>query len=47
VICYAAAGESVWDVARRYAADPRRIMEDNRIDDDLLTQDTVLVIPGA
>ena len=47
VIRYADAGESVWDIARQYGAQPSRILDDNGLTEDLLSENTVLVIPGA
>lgn len=46
-IRYAQAGESVWEVAKRYGAPPQRIMEDNGLSEETLDEDAVLMIPGV
>ncbi|PWM21697.1 MAG: hypothetical protein DBX44_08225 [Oscillospiraceae bacterium] len=47
VICYASAGESVWDIAKHYGALPEQIMADNGLTEPTLQADTPLMIPTA
>lgn len=44
-VYYAAKGESVWDIAKRYGSLPRQIMEDNELLSEVLEDDTPLMIP--
>lgn len=45
LIYYADAGESVWDIARRCHASPQSIMHENELPEDLLTDETLLIVP--
>lgn len=47
IIYYARAGESVWDIAKRYGALPAQIAGDNALTEETLTGDTALIIPTA
>lgn len=47
VICYASAGESVWEIAKHYGALPEQIMADNGLTEKTLQADTPLMIPTA
>lgn len=44
-IIYAEKGESLWEIARRSRTAVEAIMEENRLSDDVLSADTVLLIP--
>lgn len=44
-VCYAKAGESVWEIARRYHTSPQAVAEENRLEEESLFADTVLLIP--
>jgi len=47
MIYYAAAGESVWEIAKRYGALPGQVMADNDLVEETLEADTPLMIPTA
>ena len=44
-IYYADQGESVWDIAKKYNTSIAGVMEENGLDDDILPQRTMLLIP--
>lgn len=44
-IYFANKGESVWDIARRYFADVNEVKQINDITDDMLTADSVILVP--
>ncbi len=44
-IVYAAKGESLWEIARRSRTGVEAIMEENRLSEDILAADTMLLIP--
>ncbi|MBO5798173.1 MAG: LysM peptidoglycan-binding domain-containing protein, partial [Clostridia bacterium] len=44
-ICYATAGESLWDIARRCRTSVEAVMEENHLTGDTLPADTMLLIP--
>ena len=44
-IYYADPGESVWNIAKRYSSDWSAVMEENGLDQDILPQRTMLLIP--
>lgn len=44
-ICFVGAGETVWDIAKRCRTCPERIREENGLSDDVLGEDTMLLIP--
>ena len=44
-IVYAEKGESLWEIARRSRTAVESIMEENHLSEDVLTADTVLLIP--
>lgn len=44
-ICYAARGESLWDIARRCRTSVEAVMEENHLASDTLAADTMLLIP--
>ncbi len=44
-VCYAAAGESVWELARRERTSPDALKAENNLTGDTLEQDTMLLIP--
>ncbi len=44
-ICFAPAGESVWELARREHTTPAVLMAENNLSGDVLASDTVLLIP--
>ncbi len=45
IIYYAQNGESIWDIAMRYATSPESIKQQNQIDTEVLGSDTMLLIP--
>lgn len=45
VLYYAQKGESVWDIAMRYASSVQAIKEENDIDTDVLSTEKMLLIP--
>ena len=47
VLYFAAAGESVWDIAKLYNTAPARIREENALESDMLGEKTMLLIPTA
>ena len=42
---YADAGENVWDIARRCHTSPDGIRQENDLREDVLTAETVLLVP--
>ena len=44
-VCYASAGESIWELARREHASPEAIKAENGLTVDVLERDTVLLLP--
>lgn len=46
-LCYAAGGERVWDIAKRYAVSVSSVMNENALSADCLSDDKMLLIPGA
>jgi hypothetical protein len=44
-IYYADPGESVWNIAKQYHSDLTAVMEENGLDQDILPQRTMLLIP--
>lgn len=44
-VCFAEAGESVWDLARRERTSPEALKEENGLQCEVLEQDTMLLIP--
>ena len=44
---YASDGESVWDIAKNYAVDCQRVMEENELSDDKITNAVMLFIPSV
>ncbi|MBO5670283.1 MAG: LysM peptidoglycan-binding domain-containing protein [Clostridia bacterium] len=44
-VCYASAGESVWELARREHTSPEAIKAENELTADVLECDTVLLLP--
>ncbi len=45
IIYYGAKGESLWDIAKAYNTSVAAVMEENALDQDLLPQRTMLLIP--
>ena len=43
-VYFAEAGESVWDISRRYLADAERVMAQNKIKDDNITKRQMILI---
>ena len=46
IFCYAEKGEQVWDIAKKYKAPIENILSENGITGEILTEKTMLVIPG-
>ncbi len=46
VVYYAAAGEDVWDIAMRYNTSVDLIMQQNKLTNEILPQNKMLLIPG-
>lgn len=46
ILCYAEKGEGIWDIAKKYRAPMERIMEENGIFEEVLSQKRMLVIPN-
>lgn len=44
-VCFASAGESVWELARRERTSPEALKAENGLTQDVLEQDTMLLIP--
>ena len=44
-VCFAEAGEDVWELARRHHASPEALKTENELNDDVLTKRTMLLIP--
>ncbi|MBQ8204171.1 MAG: DUF3794 domain-containing protein [Clostridia bacterium] len=44
-IYFANAGENIWDIARRYLASVREIMEINGIEDEILANNVMIMVP--
>ena len=44
-VCFAAAGESVWELARREHTSPEALKAENGLTQEILEQDTMLLIP--
>ena len=42
---YAESGESVWDIGRLCHASPDCILSENAMDDEFITENTVIVVP--
>ncbi|MEG1849822.1 MAG: LysM peptidoglycan-binding domain-containing protein, partial [Oscillospiraceae bacterium] len=47
MICYAKAGDRIWDISKRYGALPAQVMADNGLTDETIAENTVLLIPTA
>lgn len=45
-IYFASSGEGIWDIAKRYFADVDELKQINEIDDDVLTDDKMILIPN-
>ncbi len=45
ILCYAEKGEPLWDIAKKYRANPKDIMEENSLSTEVLGEKTMLVIP--
>ena len=45
-LCYAEKGERLWDIAKRYRADIKEIMNENKIEDEIIEKRTMIVILG-
>ena len=43
-VCFAAKGESVWDIARRERTSPHCLREENGLTEDVLPKDCMLII---
>ena len=44
---YASDGESVWEIARHYAVDCQRVMEENELSEDSIPNSMMLFIPNV
>lgn len=47
IVYYAAEGEDIWDIAKRFGSSPERIMADNDLDTQVLEKDMPLMIPAV
>lgn len=45
IIYYAQKGESIWDIAMKYASSVKEIKEENELSDDMLSDSKMLLIP--
>lgn len=46
VLYYAEKGEHVWDIAKNYKVYPKKIIDENKITDGVISEKTMLVIPN-
>ena len=44
-ICYAEAGDRVWDIAKTYSTSMDAVMKENGLEDEVLPAHTMLLIP--
>lgn len=47
ILCYADGGDTVWDIAKRYASRPADIIAENELEDETLQEGRMLLIPTA
>lgn len=46
ILCFAEKGEQLWDIAKRYRSPMGKIMEENGLSNEVLSEKTMLVISG-
>lgn len=46
ILYYAEKGEYVWDIAKKYKVHPKKIVDENKISDGEIPEETMLVIPN-
>lgn len=44
-VCYAAGGESIWEIAKRCHTSMDAVMEENNLSSEILPEDTMLLVP--
>ena len=44
-ICYADAGDSVWDIAKAHSTSMAAVLEENNLEEERLSQRTMLLLP--
>ncbi len=44
-ICYADPGDRIWDIAKTYSTSMGAVMEENGLEDEVLSEHTMLLIP--
>ena len=45
--CFAAKDESLWDIAKKFRSRTELIQQENQLTEDVLRQQTILLIPGV
>ena len=46
ILCFAEKGEHIWDIAKKYRASAKNIMEENGLSEEVLSEKTMIVITG-
>lgn len=45
ILCYADKGESIWDISKSYLTKPKRLLDENSLESDILQSSMMLLIP--